>query len=143
MDESGPPRGKEYERMLEALSYIATPQEMDWLRSMPVDQQAAAWEEFWRRRDPSPETQRNEVQLEFFRRVRYAEHHFQGFGPGWRSDMGRIYIKFGPPDQIESRPPSATDPQLEIWYYNQPYRRFVFADREGFGRFLLQQPSLE
>jgi GWxTD domain-containing protein len=143
VDESGPPRGKEYERMLEALSYIATPQEMDWLHSVPPEQQASAWNEFWRRRDPTPDTQRNEVQLEFFRRVRYAEHHFQGFGPGWRSDMGRIYIKYGPPDQIESRAPSTSDPQLEIWYYNQPYRRFVFADREGFGRFLLQTPGLE
>jgi GWxTD domain-containing protein len=143
VDESGPPRGKEYERMLEALSYIATPQEMDWLHSVQPDQQAAAWNEFWRRRDPTPDTQRNEVQLEFFRRVRYAEHHFQGFGPGWRSDMGRIYIKYGPPDQIESRAPSTSDPQLEIWYYHQPYRRFVFADREGFGRFLLQTPGIE
>jgi GWxTD domain-containing protein len=143
VDESGPPRGREFERMLEPLAYIASPQEMDWLRSVPAEQQEQAWNEFWRRRDPTPETQRNELQLEFFRRVRYAEHHFQGFGPGWRSDMGRIYIKFGPPDQIESRPPSAQTAQLEIWYYNQPYRRFVFADREGFGRFVLTSPSLE
>ncbi|MBI1796575.1 MAG: GWxTD domain-containing protein [Candidatus Eisenbacteria bacterium] len=143
VDESGPPRGKEFERILEALAYIATPEEMDWLHSMPPEQQAQAWEEFWRRRDPTPETPRNEAEIEFFRRLRYAEHHFQGFGPGWRSDMGRIYIKFGPPDQIESRPASSTEPQLEIWYYNQPYRRIVFADREGFGRFLLQTPGLE
>jgi len=143
VDESGPPRGKEFERMLEPLSYIATPEEMDWLRALTPDQQAQGWEEFWRRRDPSPDTPRNENQLEFFRRVRYAEHHFQGFGPGWRSDMGRIYIKFGPPDQIETRPSSATTPQLEIWYYNQPYRRFVFGDREGFGRFTLVSPTIE
>jgi GWxTD domain-containing protein len=143
VDESGPPRGREFERMLEPLSYIASPDEMDWLRGLTPDQQAQGWEEFWRRRDPSPDTARNEMQLEFFRRVRYAEHRFQGFGPGWRSDMGRIYIKFGPPDQIESRPSSATSPQLEIWYYNQPYRRFVFGDREGFGRFTLLNPTVE
>jgi GWxTD domain-containing protein len=129
--------------MLEPLAYIVSPQEMDWLRSLPKDQQAQGWEELWRRRDPTPETPRNETQLEFFRRVRYAEHHFQGFGPGWRADMGRIYIKFGPPDQIENRPPSLTAPQLEIWYYNQPYRRLVFADREGFGRYTLQNPAAE
>lgn len=143
VDESGPPRGREFERMLEPLAYIASPDEMDWLRALTPEQQAQGWEEFWRRRDPSPDTPRNETQLEFFRRVRYAEHHFQGFGPGWRSDMGRIYIKFGPPDQIETRPSSATTPQLEIWYYNQPYRRFVFADREGFGRFTLVSPTVE
>ncbi len=143
VDESGPPRGREFERMLEPLSYIASPEELDWLRSLPPEQQSQGWEEFWRRRDPTPETPRNETQLEFFRRVRYAEHHFQGFGPGWRSDMGRIYIKFGPPDQIENRPSTVTTPQLEIWYYNQPYRRLVFSDREGFGRYTLANSTAE
>jgi GWxTD domain-containing protein len=143
VDESGPPRGREFTRMLEPLSYIITPEEMDWLRALPPEQQAQGWEELWRRRDPTPDTPRNEMQLEFFRRVRYAERHFQGFGPGWRSDMGRIYIKFGPPDQIENRPSSLTSPQIEIWYYNQPYRRFVFGDREGFGRYTLLNPTAE
>ncbi len=83
---------------------IADGHEIDQLRSLPADQQRAGWDEFWRRRDPTPETQRNEAMIEFFRRVNYATRHFQGFGPGWRSDMGRIYIKFGPPDQIEQRP---------------------------------------
>ena len=129
--------------MLEPLAYLASPEEMDWLRSLAPEQQARGWEEFWLRRDPSPDTPRNEAQLEFFRRVRYAEHHFRGFGPGWRSDMGRIYIKFGPPDQIENRPTTATTLQVEIWHYNQPYRRFVFSDREGFGRYTLVGPSLE
>jgi len=143
VDESGPPRGREFERMLEPLSYIAQGEEIDQLRRLPPEQQEAGWTEFWRRRDPTPETARNEAMLEFYRRLRYAEQHFQGYGPGWRSDMGRIYIKFGPPDQIESRPASTQSPQLEIWYYNQPYRRFVFGDREGFGRYVLLTPGSE
>ena len=57
--------------------------------------------------------------------------------------MGRIYIRYGPPDQVEQRQPSATTPGLEIWYYNQPYRRLVFMDREGFGRFTLTNPPAE
>ena len=143
VDESGPPRGKEFERMLEPLAYIAQGDEIDELRRLPPDRQEAGWMEFWRRRDPTPETARNEAMLEFFRRLRYSEQHFQGYGPGWRSDMGRIYIKFGAPDQIESRPASTQSPQLEIWYYNQPYRRFVFGDREGFGRYVLLGPGTE
>ncbi|HEY2953809.1 MAG TPA: GWxTD domain-containing protein [Candidatus Eisenbacteria bacterium] len=138
VEESGPPRGKEFERMLEPLSYIAEPGEIEELRSLPPEQQVEGWEAFWKRRDPTPETPRNEAMLEFFRRVRYAEEHFQGYGPGWRSDMGRIYIKYGPPDQVESRPATAQTPQQEIWYYNQPYRRLVFEDREGFGRYVLR-----
>ena len=143
VDESGPPRGREFTRMLEPLAYIASSEEMDWLRALPPEQHAQGWEELWRRRDPTPETPRNEMQLEFFRRVRYAERHFQGFGPGWRSDMGRIYIRFGPPDQIENRPASVSTPQIEIWYFNQPYRRLVFGDREGFGRYTLMNPAAE
>jgi len=138
VEESGPPRGREFERMLEPLSYIAEAGEIDQLRSLAPEQQGQGWEEFWRRRDPTPETVRNEAMLEFFRRVRYAEEHFQGYGPGWRSDMGRIYIRYGPPDQVETRPATVQTPQQEIWYYNRPYRRLVFEDREGFGRYVLR-----
>jgi GWxTD domain-containing protein len=143
VEESGPPRGREFQRMLEPLSYIAEADEIEYLRALPEADQARGWDEFWKRRDPTPETQRNEVQLEFFRRVRHAETHFQGFGPGWRSDMGRIYIRHGPPDQIETRPSTAQTSQLEIWYYNTPYRRFIFVDREGFGRYVLAEPENE
>jgi GWxTD domain-containing protein len=143
VEESGPPRGQEYRRMLEPLSYISEPSEIDDLSHASESGQVAAWEAFWKRRDPTPDTPRNEALLEFLRRVRYAEQHFQHFGPGWRSDMGRIYIKYGPPDQIESRPATLQSPPLEIWYYNRPNRQFVFADREGFGRYSLVSPGIE
>ncbi|MBI5170905.1 MAG: GWxTD domain-containing protein [Candidatus Eisenbacteria bacterium] len=143
VEESGPPRGRDFVQMLDALAYIATPEEVDGMRNLPPADQVAAWERFWRRRDPTPETARNEYQIEFFRRLHYADQHFSGFGPGWRSDMGRIYVRYGPPDQIEQRAASSTTPQLELWFYNQPYHRFVFADREGFGRYTLVQPSGE
>ena len=143
VEESGPPRGREFTEMLEPLSYIATPAEVDRLRNLPPEQQAQGWEDFWRRRDPSPESPRNEALLEFIRRVRYAARHYQGYGPGYRSDMGRIYIKFGPPDQVESRAASTQNPQEEVWYYTNPYRRFVFSDRDGFGRYVLSSGSAE
>jgi GWxTD domain-containing protein len=143
VEESGPPRGREFERVLDPLSYIADPDEIEHLRALPPEEQARGWEEFWKRRDQTPDTPRNEALLEFIRRLRYVEQHFQNFGSGWRSDMGRIYIKFGAPDQIESRPATVETPALEIWYYNQPYRRFVFGDREGFGRFVLVSPAVE
>jgi GWxTD domain-containing protein len=143
VEESGPPRGKEFNSMLEALSYVGEQAEVDAMRNLPPDQQTEAWERFWARRDPTPDTPVNENMIEFYRRLRYATRHFQGIGPGWRSDMGRIYIRFGPPDQVESQPGSATSPALETWYYHQPYHRFVFADREGFGRFTLLNPGAE
>lgn len=144
VEESGAPRGKAYETMMEALSYIAEDAEVEPMRRLRTDaEQAAAWEAFWRRRDPTPDTPRNEFQLEFFRRLHHAEQNFQGFGPGWRSDMGRIYVRHGPADQVEQRTASTQSPALEIWFYHQPYRRYVFADREGFGRYTLLQPAVE
>lgn len=143
VEESGAPRGRDFERLLEPLAYIAEAGEIEELRALPPEEQPRGWEAFWARRDPSPDTPRNEAMLEFFRRLRYAEQRFQGFGPGWRSDMGRIYIRYGPPDQVESRPATAATAQVEIWYYNQPYRRFVFVDREGFGRYTLATPGSE
>ena len=143
VEESGPPRGRDFDQLIEALSYIAEDSEIAPMRSQPAEAQAELWERFWRRRDPTPETARNEYQIEFFRRLRYADQHFLGFGPGWRSDMGRTYIRYGPPDQVEQRQPSAAQPGVEIWYYNQPYRRLLFADREGFGRYTLLNPQAE
>jgi GWxTD domain-containing protein len=143
VEESGPPRGREFDRMLEPLAYIASATEIEELKSLEPQDQPRGWDDFWKRRDPTPDTPRNEAMLEFFRRVRYVDQHFQHFGPGWRSDMGRIYIKFGAPDQIDSRPATTQSPQVEIWHYNRPYRRFVFADREGFGRFTLIYPVNE
>ena len=137
VEQSGPPRGREYALMLEALSYIGEQSEIDAMRNVPPDQQAEAWQRFWDRRDPTPDTPVNENLIEFYRRLRYASSHFTGFGPGWRSDMGRIYIRYGPPDQVDTQPGAATRAALEIWYYHQPYHRFVFADREGFGRYTL------
>ncbi len=143
VEESGPPRGRDFEEMLEALAYVADGSEVDAMRGLTPEVQAERWEQFWRRRDPTPETVRNEYQIEFFRRMRHATQHFLGFGPGWRSDMGRAYIRYGPPDQIEQRQATGVQPGIEIWYYNQPYRRLVFGDREGFGRFSLLNPTVE
>lgn len=61
-------------------------------------------EQFWLRRDPTPDTVENEYKEEHYRRIAYANEHFAAGVPGWRTDRGQIYIKFGPPTSIESHP---------------------------------------
>jgi GWxTD domain-containing protein len=61
-------------------------------------------EEFWFRRDPTPDTLENEFKEEHYRRMTYANEHFAAGVPGWRTDRGRIYIMYGSPDQIDSHP---------------------------------------
>jgi GWxTD domain-containing protein len=58
-------------------------------------------EGFWRRYDPTPGTARNELLEEFLERVDYAKGHFSSFGGGHLSDRGRIYIRFGEPDDLK------------------------------------------
>jgi GWxTD domain-containing protein len=61
-------------------------------------------ESFWQRRDPTPDTAENEFKEEHYRRIAYANEHFPAGIPGWKTDRGRIYIVFGPADEIESHP---------------------------------------
>jgi GWxTD domain-containing protein len=137
------PRGQSYSSVVEILSYIATDQEYEELRkAKDDDERARRWEAFWARRDPTPDTPRNEALLDFFKRVRFANTHFSGQTlAGWRTDQGRIYIRYGSPDQVEERAATFYDPPLVIWHYYAINRRFVFADREGFGRYELISPG--
>src|SRR6266550_2697525 len=61
-------------------------------------------EEFWRRRDPDPDTDENEFREEYYERIAYANEHYASGIPGWKTDRGRIYITWGKPDETESHP---------------------------------------
>jgi len=61
-------------------------------------------EQFWLRRDPTPDTEENEFKEEHYRRIAYANEHYASGIPGWKTDRGRIYITYGPPDEVDSHP---------------------------------------
>jgi GWxTD domain-containing protein len=65
-------------------------------------------EAFWQRRDPTPDTEENEYKEEHYRRIAYANEHFAAGVPGWKTDRGRIYIIYGPADEIDSHPSGGT-----------------------------------
>ncbi|MBD3336703.1 MAG: GWxTD domain-containing protein [Candidatus Eisenbacteria bacterium] len=141
VDESRVSMGPGFDAALDMVSIIAQDEELETLRQADPGERQAAWDRFWTNRDPTPQTDRNEYKEEFFQRVRYANEHFGVLEPGWRSDRGRIYIKYGPPDQVESYPQNIDSPPYEIWDYYRLRLRFVFVDYEGFGRYELQQPG--
>ena len=97
---------------------------------------------FWKRRDPSPDTPRNEALERYYGRVATVNRMFGEGGaaeiPGWRTDRGRVYLKYGPPDRVLSRPhPPATNP-YEVWrYVHGRQRKFVFLDLTRFGNYAL------
>jgi GWxTD domain-containing protein len=134
--------GAETRGSLEVLRYVATDQEVNEMSRLASEKERAEyWDLFWKRRDPTPDTSRNEEQEEFYKRVRYADQHFGTAGPGWKTDMGRTYIRYGPPDEVDRRPFNFDRPSEEIWYYYRDKWTFVFVDREGFGRYELVQTT--
>ena len=119
------------------IGYVAQNDEILLLEDMPTDSLQAFWDAFWLRRDPTPGTPRNERLAEFLRRIEYVNQRYSILEPGWTSDMGRIYIRYGAPDQVDRTPYSNAGPPREVWYYLERGLRFDFLDTEGFGRFRL------
>jgi GWxTD domain-containing protein len=89
----------------EDVVYIITDEERAAFKRLQTDEEREQFiEDFWRRRDPTPDTEENEFKEEHYRRIAYANDHFSSGIPGWRTDRGRIYIMYGPPDEIDSHP---------------------------------------
>jgi GWxTD domain-containing protein len=138
VDQSRATLGFASAQSVDVLRYIATKEEIDEIEKLKdEDARKAFWDTFWKRRDPTPETPENEARDEFYQRVQYANQHFGTGGPGWRTDMGRVYIVHGRPDEVNRNPFNFDRPPEEIWYYYRDHRTFVFVDRDGFGRYEL------
>lgn len=87
------------------VGYIITDEERAAFKRLQTDEERENFiEAFWARRDPTPDTEENEFKEEHYRRIAYANEHYASGIPGWKTDRGRIYITFGPPDEIQSHP---------------------------------------
>src|SRR5262250_2708440 len=100
----------EYKKWLdEDVRWIITDQERKAFMQLSNDEERDKFiEAFWDRRNPNPDSEDNEFKDEHYRRIEYANEHFPAGIPGWKTDRGRIYIVFGPPDEIESHPSGGT-----------------------------------
>ena len=111
--------------------YIITKEERRAFDALATDEERENFiENFWRRRDPNPDTEENEYREEYYERIAYANEHYTSGIPGWKTDRGRIYIAWGKPDSVESHPSggsydrpsyhgggSTTTYPFEIWFY--------------------------
>jgi GWxTD domain-containing protein len=89
----------------EDVVYIITDEERQAWKRLATDEEREQFiEQFWLRRDPTPDSAENEFKEEHYRRIAYANERFASGIPGWKTDRGRIYITFGPADEIESHP---------------------------------------
>ncbi|PYS99944.1 MAG: GWxTD domain-containing protein, partial [Acidobacteria bacterium] len=86
----------------EDVAYIITSEERKAWNKLQTDEEREQFiEAFWRRRDPDPDTEANEYLEEHYERIAYANQHFASGIPGWKTDRGRIYIMYGPPNEKE------------------------------------------
>lgn len=137
----------------EDVAYIISNEEKTAFEGLKTDEERQHFiEQFWARRDPTPDTTENEFKEEHYRRIAYANDHWGGDRPGWKADRGRIYIRYGPPDEIESHPSggtynrpesegggSATTHPFEDWRYSHfegvGSLTIEFVDRSSSGEF--------
>ena len=98
--------GGVYKKWLdEDVRWIITDEEMSAFKKLSNNAERDQFiEEFWQRRDPTPDTAENEYKEEHYRRIAYANEHFAAGMPGWKTDRGRIYIMYGKPDSIDAHP---------------------------------------
>jgi len=97
---------KTYKKWLnEDVVWIITDQERAAFKQLSNDEERDNFiEAFWQRRDPTPDTEENEYKEEHYRRIAYTNEHFAAGIPGWKTDRGRIYIMYGPADEVDSHP---------------------------------------
>lgn len=89
----------------EDVGYIITDEERQAFKRLALDDEKQIFiENFWLRRDPTPDSAENEYKEEHYRRIAFSNERYASGIPGWKTDRGRIYITFGPPAEVESHP---------------------------------------
>lgn len=126
-----------FEETLELLGFTAEDEDVERLRNISPEARIDEWNRYWKSQDPTKTTDLNEELSEFLRRVRFTLENFSEHGPGWRSDMGRIYIRHGPPDNAVDRDGPTLGSRFKIWYYYSKGLAFIFEDSMGSGFYRL------
>ncbi len=144
------------------VEYIITSDEKKAFKALKTDEERENFiENFWRRRDPDPDTEENEYREQFYERIAYANEHYASGIPGYKTDRGRIYITFGKPDEIETHPTggaydrpsyegggSTTTYPFEVWFYRHLDNvgdgiEIEFVDPTGTGEYRIARNANE
>ncbi len=128
------------DQAIDEMQYVADKSVIEEMKNAPPEQKRELFKQFWKKLDPTPSTERNELMEEYFGRVEYANKHFSHYIDGWKTDMGMVYIIFGAPSNVERHPFEIDSKPYEIWTYYEQNREFVFVDATGFGDYRLQNP---
>ncbi len=135
-----------YENYLFFIDYFAQPEELSEFRRLKnFEAKKLFVQKFWRKFDPDPATEANEFIFELINRINFADQNFSlGFKRKGRfTDRGRIYIKYGPPTEVENSYYPEANRAWESWIYNEPRRmQFIFVDINQDGNYVLIYSSV-
>lgn len=129
--------GQHFQDVIEILSIIADDDELADLREAAPEDRVNAWLRFWKKRDPTPSTTGNEEMDEFLSRINYVLKNFSKLRPGWQTDMGKIYIKYGEPDKIVETDGKVLGSMIQYWIYYSQGLAYIFEDTTGMGDYQL------
>tara|TARA_Y100000768_G_scaffold388867_1_gene388083 strand:+ start:750 stop:1973 length:1224 start_codon:yes stop_codon:yes gene_type:complete len=134
---------KNISKALDQMNYILSTEERRKLKKLKSSEKEDFFKKAWAKRDPDVTTKENELMVEYYKRVSFAEENFsRGTSGGWRSDMGMIYILFGRPDDISRSLNPQQNMNYERWFYFNINEEFIFVDDFGFGDYRLRTPFL-
>jgi GWxTD domain-containing protein len=124
------------------LVYLMTGEEQGIYSGLSLEGKRAYLRRFWVVRDPTPGTVENEAQVTFYAGVAEANRRFREGGaaaiPGWRTDRGRVYLRYGAPDEVLNRRQAGSTSPYEVWKYTRGRaRKYVFFDQTRFGNYVL------
>ena len=125
---------------IQNMRYILHDDEWKKLKNSKSEDQELLFLEYWSQRDPTPETEENELMDEYFSRINYSNQNFKSYTDGWKTDMGMIYILFGPPDDLETYNDPLSRLYSQRWHYYGINKYFDFVDENGFGDYRLTTP---
>jgi len=114
-----PPTASPYQRWLdEEVVYIISDDERRAFTRLQTDDERNKFiEQFWLRRDPTPGTEKNEFKEEMYRRIAFTNDHFSAGIPGWKTDRGASYMRYGPPDGLDSHGATSITYPYDTWTY--------------------------
>ena len=128
-------------KAIDQLIYIASTDEIDHIKDAKTNEEKLKrYMAFWKKLDPTPETEQNEVFDEYYGRIAYANAHFSHYIEGWKTDRGMVFILLGPPDNVDRHPFDLDSKPYEVWEYYNLNRSLVFVDYTGFGDYRLTTP---
>lgn len=127
-------------KAIRQLIYVADQVDIDMINSGTTEaDKLAQFDDFWKRLDPTPATVRNEAFEEFYDRIEQANQRFKSYTEGWLTDMGRVYVIFGEPLQVDRFSTQSGMSVAVRWTYPNNLM-FTFEDSSGFGDFRLRTP---